>query len=107
MRLKNKNKLILLYKQFNRLKVHTQNYKKSRIIQRTEIVSRRKLNYFYSYKNSKYKNVFLAYQKIKLFYGGFTKKKIKKTFRKLIGSGKPKNIRVTIIRFYVSSISEV
>lgn len=31
-------------------------------------------------------------------------KKIKKTFRKLIRSGKPKNIRVSIIRFYKSRL---
>ena len=107
MRLQKKNKLIPLYKQFNRLKVHTQNYKKKQIIQRTKIVSTRKLNYFYSYKNSKYKNVFLAYQKIKLFIRKFAKKEVKKTFRELIKNRKLKKIRETTIKFYKSKLNSI
>lgn len=126
---KKKSRIRPLYKQLNRLRANVQNrkkllnfkkkkwslvinsfksrfkwYKKNRLIEQIGPVSTGKPDYWCSYKNSKYKNVLLAYQKIKLFYGGFTKKKIKKTFRKLIGSGKPKNIRVTIIRFYESRL---
>ena len=126
---KKKSRIRPLYKQLNRLRSNVQNrkkllnfkskkwslvinifksrfkwYKKNRLIEQINPVASEKPDYWCSYKNSKYKNVLLAYQKIKLFYGGFTKKKIKKTFKKLIRKTEPEKTRLTIIKFYESRL---
>lgn len=75
---KRNNKIKSLYKQFNTLK-SLQGKRERCVIQKIKIdlVNKRKPNYCSSYKNSKYKNVLLAYRKIKLFYSRFTKELIK------------------------------
>lgn len=67
-----------LYKQLNTLK-RLQGEKKGCLVHKIKInlVNKGKPNYCSSYKNSKYKNVLLAYRKIKLFYSRFTKELIK------------------------------
>lgn len=126
-----KNRFKPLYKQFINLRENVQNQKKILNFKRQKWnllinFTKRKLKRFRkfkpqdqmqyvvsrypnrgtSYKKNKHRNTIQTYKKFKLFYGNFTRKKMKKFIKKSLNT-KNRNIYLTFLKLFESRLDTV
>jgi small subunit ribosomal protein S4 len=130
---KRKNRFKPLYKQFINLNENVQNrkkilqfkkqkwiklvslvkkklkrYKKFKPQNQTQYVVSRYPNKWNSYKKGKYRNILQIYKKFKLFYGNFTRQKIKKFIKQSLNiNNKINNTNLIFLKIFESRLDTI
>lgn len=93
-------------KYVNYIKRTFKKYKKFKPINQTKykIISRG-TNKWTSYQKGRYRQILYSYKKFKLFYGGFTKKKIKKYIKRI--KNKKNNLNFLLLNLFESRLDTV